>query len=61
MITFNPLWIPIVLSALILIAVLRPVGDNHLGAERFMRILWAIPFLLIWLVYLVAYLIWGRG
>lgn len=51
MIAFNAVWIPIVLTALILLAVIRPVGVNHLGAERFMRILWAIPLLLVWLIY----------
>jgi hypothetical protein len=54
MISFNGIWIPIVLTAMILIAILRPVGDNYLGAERFMRILWLIPLLIVWLVYLIC-------
>jgi hypothetical protein len=57
MIAFNAIWIPIVLTVLILLAVIRPVGVNHLGAERFMRILWAIPALLVWVVYLACKLI----
>jgi hypothetical protein len=60
MIAFDAAWIPVALTVLILVLAMRPVGDDHLGAERFMRILWTIPLLLVWLVYALVRL-WGRG
>lgn len=59
MIAFDAVWIPVVLSVLLIGIALRPVNNpDPVGISLLARVLWLVPVLLVWLVYL-GLRVWG--
>lgn len=59
MIAFDVVWIPVVLTILCVGVALRPQSNTDpVGIAVLARVLWLIPILLVWLVYL-ALRVWG--
>ena len=55
MIAFDAVWIPILLTVLFIGIALRPTNNpDPVGISTLARVLWLIPTLLVWLIYLAS-------
>lgn len=59
MIAFNGVWIAVVLTVVLIGIALRPMNNpDPVGLAYFARLLWLVPALAVWLVYL-GLRVWG--